>query len=73
MDQYNEIKLKIGSTIDEAVEKLLACKEKGELAYVNFNGIRLYSDNITMDKAYLLITRMTRSEFHNKYGLRKGV
>ena len=52
-----------GCTVEDAVKKLLDYKEKGKLAYGEFNGVTLYSDTVTMDDAYTEITGRTKSEF----------
>lgn len=59
---YKEIRFFVGSAIDTAVGQLLAHKEKGELAFGDFNGTKLYSDTVTIDGAYLAITGKTKVE-----------
>src|SRR5690606_12777545 len=54
-----------GNTIEDAVNKLLEYREKGQLACGEFNGVTLYSDTVTMDGAYKDITGKTKAEFDN--------
>ena len=60
--QYEKIEVTLGSTIDEAVAELLKYKEQGKLVYLKFNGVSLFSDIVTIDSAYLMITGKTREE-----------
>ena len=60
---YKEIEIGTGLTIKDAVKIL---KQSDELAYVNFNGVNLYSDTVTIDDAYKAITGMTQAEFAEK-------
>lgn len=61
-NQHEQIEVALGSTIDEAVAELLRYKARGKLVYLKFNGISLFSDMVTIDSAYLLITGKTRDE-----------
>ena len=61
MKNYREVDF-AGNRLDEVVESLLAAKEKGNLICVEFNGVMLYSDTVTMDGAYKEITGMTKKE-----------
>lgn len=54
-----------GNTIEDAVNKLLEYREKGQLVCGEFNGVTLYSDTVTMDGAYKDITGKTKAEFDN--------
>jgi hypothetical protein len=63
MQKYKKIELRLGSSIESAVNQLLEHKEKGVLACGDFNGVTLYSDSVTMDSAYTAITGKTKSEF----------
>lgn len=60
--KYKKIEMNYGNTIDEAVHELIKYKEKGELAYSEFNGIRLFSDIVTIENAYLAVTGKKKSE-----------
>ena len=48
--------------IDTAVQKLIEYQKMGKSVYVNFNGHKLYSCDITLDGAYKEITGMTKAE-----------
>lgn len=63
MNNYKKIYFTAGSTVESAVNELLKHREAGKLACGDFNGITLYSDTVTMDDAYKLITGKTKSEF----------
>lgn len=60
---YKEIGFYCGCDIETAVKKLLEYKEKGELVCGSFNGHVLYSDNVTVDSAFLEITGKTKADF----------
>lgn len=60
---YKKIRFFAGCTIEHAVSELLEYKKRGELVYCDFNGHMLYSDNVTIDSAYLEIVGMTKEEF----------
>ncbi|GGP16259.1 hypothetical protein [Oceanobacillus neutriphilus] len=60
---YSKVDFTPGDTIESAVNQLLEHKDKGELAYGVFNGVRLHSDTVTMDEAYKEITGMTKADF----------
>ena len=64
MKTYREIDVPF-ATIDEAVAILKEHDERGELARLNFNGIWLYSDTVTLEDAYQSITGKSTSE-HDK-------
>lgn len=64
--KYTKIDFLAGNTIDSAVKELVNYRKKGLLAYGEFNGVTLYSDTVTMDKAYKEITGKTKSEFDKK-------
>lgn len=61
--KYEEIDFMAGSKIADCVEELLSYKTKGKLVYGNFNGVTLYSDTVTMDRAYKEMTGMSKVEF----------
>lgn len=52
-----------GSKLDEAVTMLQDYSRNGEKVCVEFNGVMLYSDTVTMDSAYLAVTGKTKKEF----------
>ncbi len=60
---YKKIEFYTGCDIAMAVNKLLEYKDKGEYACGEFNGHMLYSDNVTVDSAYLEITGKTKADF----------
>lgn len=62
-EKYEEIEFCVGNTIEQAVNKLLSYKAEGKLVYGEFNGAIFYSDTVTMDSAYKLITGKAKSEF----------
>lgn len=49
--------------IDNAVKMLQEYQARGESVYVEFNGHKLYSADITLDGAYKEITGQTKAEF----------
>lgn len=55
----------IGNTIEEMVEYLINCREKGKSVYVKFNGKILYSADVTLEDAYMQITGFTKEEINN--------
>lgn len=60
--KYLKMDLLPGTSIEEAVEKLLKYKDKGILRSCEFNGVTLYSDTVTLNDAYLKITGETKEE-----------
>ena len=64
MKTYREIDVPF-ATIDEAAAILKEYDERGELVRLNFNGIWLYSDTVTLEDAYQRITGKSTSE-HDK-------
>jgi len=60
---YKEINFSCGNTIEDAVKELLDYNSKGELVSGSFNGTILYSDTVTMDKAYMKLTGKTKAQF----------
>lgn len=65
---YVQIEFTLGSTIDQAVAKLLEYKKDEQLVYGRFNGVTLYSDEVTMDSAYQEITGQSKEEFDKYIG-----
>jgi hypothetical protein len=63
MKKYTEIKAFVGGDIDSAIAELNNYKEKGELAFIDFNGKKLYSDIDTLKSAYRKITGKTKIQF----------
>lgn len=64
--EYRKIEFKWGSNLEKAVNTLLEYKEKGILAFGDFNGRRLYSDTITLDGAYIEIVGCTKDDFDKR-------
>ena len=52
-----------GTTLDECVNSLLKLQKRGESVFVEFNGHKLYSCDVTMDSAYMEVTGKTKAEF----------
>lgn len=63
MSNYKTIEFSIGNTIERAVEILKDYNDNGVLVKGDFNGITLYSDNVTLDSAYLSITGKSYEQF----------
>ena len=61
-ENAKEINERMG-TIDNAVKRLLEYRKMGESVFVNFNGCKLYSCDVTMDSAYMEITGQTKAEY----------
>ena len=58
MDKRNAVEYKgyYGSTLDEAVNTLIDLRNNDKNFYILFNGYKLYSCDVTLDSAYLLVT-----------------
>lgn len=66
MHDYILIDVPCGTTIEQAVLELRAWKPEdhdGHKAAINFNDHILYSDTVTVDGAYKLITGKTKAKF----------
>lgn len=61
--KYITIDLTVGSTLESAVNSLLAHALDGKLARCVFNGVELFSDTVTLDNAYMAVTGGTKEEF----------
>lgn len=59
--EYKEVELNVYN-LEECVNCLVDYKNAGELVSVKFNGIELFSDTVTMDGAYKLVTGITKKE-----------
>lgn len=64
--EYKQIDVVWGLSIDDVVNTLLQYKSIGSRVCVEFNGVMLYSDTVTLDGAYKEITGMTRQKFMDK-------
>ena len=58
-----KIEVVAGSNIESVVYTLLAAKARRENMYCEFNGVELFSSDVTMDSAYKKIIGMTKEEF----------
>jgi hypothetical protein len=70
-----KIEFGVGTTIDQAFEMLQEHENKGEPVYGYFNGIKLSSSGITLDRAYLAVTGLSKAEFDieaEKEGVRRS-
>ncbi len=61
--QATEIVIAAGTDLDVAVEFLIAARKIYQNFYVVFNGHKLYSADVTMDSAYLEVTRKTKAMY----------
>ena len=60
---YEEIQFALGSDIKDAVLKLITFAGQGRLAYGKFNGVKLYSDTVSLDSAFMEILGKNYFEF----------
>lgn len=58
---YEKLEFHWGS-LDDAIAALMTYKEIGAKKFIDFNGYELYSDDITVDSAYVTVTGMTKQE-----------
>jgi hypothetical protein len=68
---HKKIEFCIGNSIDSAIEELARYKERGELAYGEFNGHKLYSDTDDLDSAYKKITGKSKAGFDEAERIRR--
>ena len=57
-----EIKLDSKLSLDTVVSMLLNAREKGENIYINYNGVLLYSLDVSFDSAYLEVYDYSKEE-----------
>ena len=57
-----KIEILLGDNLESAVYTLLAAKARGQHVWCEFNGHKLYSDNVTKYSAYLEVTGHTKQE-----------
>lgn len=62
-NNYRKIEFMAAETIGDAIKELSRYKERGILAYGEFNGKELYSDIDDIETAYKKITGKTKTEF----------
>lgn len=65
--EHTEIKFEWGTNVEQAVNKLIEHRDKGELVFGDFNGNKLYSDTVTMDSAHLEIVGKTKAELEQSH------
>jgi hypothetical protein len=63
---HKKIELTLGADIASAIKQLNPYKESGELAYIEFNGHKIYSDVDDIDSAYVKITGRTKAQFDHE-------
>lgn len=61
--KHKKIEFGAGDSIERAMGDLTRFKERGELAYGEFNGQKLYSDIDDIDSAFKKVTGKTKAEF----------
>ena len=61
-----ELKLYAGDSIDTVVKRLLEAKAEGKHVFCDFNGVKLYSDSVTLDSAYTEICGCTKAEWDER-------
>ena len=61
-----ELELYAGDSIDTAVKRLLEAKYEGRHVFCDFNGVKLYSDSVTLDSAYTEICGCTKAEWDER-------
>lgn len=64
--EYREITISWGSTLEDAVKELLKYKEKEIRVHLEFNGVDLYSDTVSMEQAYRDVVGISKSEFNER-------
>ena len=57
-----KIDISFCNTLEDAVNELLRRRANGEHVYCIFNDVKLYSDNVTMDSAYMEVCGCTKEE-----------
>ena len=64
MNRENARKIEFyGGTLDKCVNALLKFQNRGESVFIEFNGHKLYSCDVTMDSAYLEVCGQTKADF----------
>lgn len=61
-EQAKPAKEQYHGNLEGAIEYLMNCAEKGESVYLDFNGHRLYSCDISFRKAFIEVTGLTKEE-----------
>ena len=57
------VEVKIYGNLDRVIEELITFRKHGLDVYCVFNGVKLYSKNVTWDSAYLEVCGCTYSEY----------
>ncbi len=60
-----------GNTLDAAIKTLEDYKARGESVYIDFNGNKLYSCDVTVDGVYLEVIGMTKKDFEEEQEKRR--
>lgn len=68
--KYREVDFYFGN-LEKAVEELEKHKNKGELVFIEFNGVKLFSDVDDLDSAFVKVTGKTKSEFDELERIRR--
>ncbi len=61
-----ELEICVGDSLDTVVKRLLEAKVEGKHVFCDFNGVKLYSDSITIDYAYFMIYGCTKAKWIEK-------
>lgn len=64
----DEIDILGDDTLESVVYTLLAIRARGGHAFGVFNGVTLYSDDVSMDSAYLAVTGYTKKDYEDSIG-----
>ena len=71
-----ELEVAKDAVLDDVVEELINEREKGNQACANFDGVMLYSDDVTLDSAYQALWGCSQEDFEYQYDgarLRNGM
>lgn len=71
--EYREITVFSGATLESVVSTLQRHNRWGEKVYIKFKGHRFYSDTVTLDDAYLTVTGQTKEAFDKLREERKAL
>lgn len=61
-----KLELYAGDSLDTVVKMLLEAKAESRSVFCDFNGIKLYSDNVTIDSVYTKICGCTKAEWDER-------
>ena len=65
-DDVKKIDIEPWSNLQSVVYLLMAYRANGDHVYCEYNGHKLYSDNISMEAAYIEITGKTKEEYEKE-------